>query len=79
MNMLNNFNFVLKASMYGLSIVMIIYAIISMIAAFLTFLLPETKGKEIPDTLEDVEYIDKDKVLAIKGTDQNGLLNEHSL
>lgn len=58
---------------------MVIYAFISMVSAFLTLLLPETKGKEIPDTLDDVEYIEKDTKLAIVGTDQNGLLSEHSV
>ena len=50
-----------------------------MVAAMLSLLLPETKGKEIPDTLEDVEYIEKDKKLAVNGIDQNGLLSEHSV
>ncbi len=66
----------MKANKYSLSFVMIFYAIISMYTAFLTLLLPETKGKEIPDTLDDVEYLDKDKTLTINGTDQNGLLDQ---
>ena len=57
---------------------MVFYAIISMFSAFLTLLLPETKGKEIPDSLEDVEYLehDNEKNLAIKDSDQNGLFDQ---
>ena len=34
---------------------MIFYALISILAAILVLVLPETKGREIPDTLEEAE------------------------
>ncbi|XP_054165993.1 organic cation transporter protein-like [Oppia nitens] len=65
------------ASKYSLTFVMIFYATISMISAFLSLLLPETKGKELPDTLADVEYLETDKPYAVNDTtDDNGLLDQ---
>jgi hypothetical protein len=38
---------------------MIFYAILATIAAISGLYLPETKGREIPDTIEEVENLDK--------------------
>ena len=46
---------------------MIFYEIISGFTALLSIFLPETKGKEIPDTLEDVENLDKIKSQKLNG------------
>jgi hypothetical protein len=42
---------------------MIFYAILTAIGALLGIFLPETKDREIPDTIEEVENLGKQKVM----------------
>ena len=51
---LHNFDFSFQ-SYYGRSIPIIIYGVMSIIAGLLALLLPETKGQNLPETLEDGE------------------------
>jgi hypothetical protein len=47
---------------------MIFYAILATIDAILGLYLPETKGREIPDTIEEAENLDKYKIKNIKSS-----------
>ncbi|CAG2179267.1 unnamed protein product [Oppiella nova] len=42
---------------YGLVVVLVMYASLSFIAAILALFMPETKGQEIPDTIEEAEHV----------------------
>ena len=46
-----------KAENTSLTVVMIFYAILATIGAFLGLYLPETKDREIPDTIEEAENL----------------------
>ncbi|XP_054165996.1 organic cation transporter protein-like, partial [Oppia nitens] len=41
----------------SLAVVMILYGLLSLVSALLVLLLPETKGREIPDTIEEAENV----------------------
>ncbi|CAG2100137.1 unnamed protein product [Medioppia subpectinata] len=47
------------ASVTSLTFVMVLYGVLTAVGAILVLYLPETKGKEIPDTLEEAENLDK--------------------
>jgi hypothetical protein len=46
---------------------MIFYAILTAIGALLGIFLPETKDREIPDTIEEVENLSEKKVMKSSG------------
>ncbi len=48
-----------KAANTSLTVVMIFYAILATIAGISGLYLPETKDREIPDTIEEAENLDK--------------------
>ncbi|CAG2110553.1 unnamed protein product [Medioppia subpectinata] len=48
-------SFVGRAANYGLTLVMILYGCLMCVGSVLGLLLPETKGREIPDTIEEAE------------------------
>ncbi len=52
-----------KAANTSVGVVMIFYAILTAIGALLGIFLPETKDREIPDTIEEVENLGKQKVM----------------
>lgn len=54
-----NFWFETQAISKGLSTVMITYGILMSIGTILGLILPETKDKEIPDTIEEAENTNK--------------------
>ena len=41
--------------MFGLAPLLVLYSSISGVGALLTMILPETRNKEIPDTIEEAE------------------------
>ncbi len=47
-----------KAENTSLTVVMTLYAILATIGAVLGLYLPETKDREIPDTVEEAENLD---------------------
>ncbi len=75
-------NLFLKAANTSLSVVMIFYAILAAIGAVLGLFLPETKGREIPDTIEEAENLHNFEMKTIKTIEnswtQNFLLNKFS-
>ncbi|CAG2177331.1 unnamed protein product [Oppiella nova] len=46
---------VAQAAIHGLAPVMILYGVLSGVGALIVLLLPETKGREIPDTIEETD------------------------
>ena len=52
----------------SLTFVMIFYAILSTIGGLLSLLLPETKDREIPDTIEEAENFES---IEMKSIDKN--------
>ncbi len=64
-------NFFLKAAKTSLSVVMIFYAILAAIGAILGLFLPETKGREIPDTIEEAENLHKFEMKTIKAIENS--------
>jgi hypothetical protein len=50
---------------------MIFYAILAAIGAVLGLLLPETKGREIPDTIEEVENLHNFEMKTIKAIENS--------
>jgi hypothetical protein len=59
-------NFIFKAAITSLTVVMIFYAILAAIDAVLGLFLPETKGREIPDTIEEAENLHNFEMKTIK-------------
>jgi len=47
---------------------MIFYAILAAIGAILGLFLPETKGRELPDTIEEAENLGSIEMKAIKSS-----------
>jgi hypothetical protein len=45
----------IKATASGLAVVMVLYGTLTIIGGILYMFLPETKGREIPDTIEEAE------------------------
>ncbi len=64
-------NFFLKAANTSLSVVMIFYAILAAISAVLGLFLPETKGREIPDTIEEAENLHNFEMKTIKAIENS--------
>ncbi len=56
-----------KAANTSVGVVMIFYAILTAIGALLGIFLPETKDREIPDTIEEVENLSEKKVMKSSG------------
>ncbi|CAG2100135.1 unnamed protein product [Medioppia subpectinata] len=53
------------ASVTSLTFVMLLYGVLTAVGAVLVLYLPETKDKEIPDTLEEAENLDKNNAQKI--------------
>ncbi|CAG2175437.1 unnamed protein product [Oppiella nova] len=50
----------------GLTLVMTLYGTLTCVGAVLGLFLPETKGREIPDTIEEAENVDSIQLNNIK-------------
>ena len=46
-----------KTEFTNISVTMIVFAVFSIFDGFLVFLLPETRGKTMPDSIEEIEYV----------------------